>query len=143
MPSLRLCRGTGSSDLFAGDTSPVDDVRHAAAATRPSPIASVNLWLDRQVLSAPFLGLPGRAMQWVFDKEQMFDAATSHLTLVSSGADGVVRLPDDQLIALALHELREALPESRTAKVLRASVGARTARDVFHSAWPAEAAADA
>ena len=111
----------GLVDLFAGDTSPVDGVRHAAGATSPSPIASVNLWLDRQVLSAPFLGLPGRAMQWVFDKEQMFDAATSHLTLVSSGADGVVSLPGDQLIALALQELREALPESRTAKVLRAS----------------------
>ncbi len=109
-------------DLFAGDTSPVDGVRHAAAATSPSPIASVNVWLDRRVLSAPFLGLPGRAMQWVFDKEQMFDAATSHLTFVSSGADGLVSLPGDQLIALALQELREALPESRSAKVLRVSV---------------------
>ena len=108
-------------DLFAGDTAPVDALRQAAGATSASPIASVNVWFDRRVLPAPFLGLPGRVMQWVFDKEQMFDAATSHVTLVSSGADSVVGLPGDQLISLALHELREALPESRPAKVLRAS----------------------
>ena len=109
-------------DLFAGDVAPVEALRHAAAATRPSPIVSVNLWLDRPVLRTPFLGLPGRAMQWVFDKQQMFEAGTSHLTLVSSGADEVLALENDELIALALRELREAVPEARAARVLRASV---------------------
>lgn len=109
-------------DLFHGDTRPVDAIRQAAAATAPSPIASVNLWLSRRVLRTPFLGLPGRAMQWVFDKEQMFDTETSHITLVSSGADAVMALQNDELIALALHELRDAVPEARSAKVVRASV---------------------
>ena len=134
-------------DLFAGDVGPVDAIRNAAAATKPSPIASVNLWLDRRVLQSPFLGLPGRSMQWVFDKEQMFESAdgpsearsgrarasgggapralkteSSHLTLVSSGADEVMGLQNDALILLALKELREAWPEARAAKVLRASV---------------------
>jgi uncharacterized protein with NAD-binding domain and iron-sulfur cluster len=110
------------SDLFAGDTAPVEGLRKAASATQPSPIASVNLWLDRRVLQTPFLGLPGRVMQWVFDKEQMFESDTSHLTLVSSGADEVMTFQNEDLIALALRELREALPDSRAAKVLRASV---------------------
>lgn len=109
-------------DLFAGDIGPVEAIRNAAAATTPSPIASVNLWLDRRVLETPFLGLPGRSMQWVFDKEQMFESASSHLTLVSSGADEVMALQNDALIVLALNELREAWPEARAAKVLRASV---------------------
>ena len=134
-------------DLFAGDVGPIDAVRKAAAATKPSPIASVNLWLDRRVLRTPFLGLPGRSMQWVFDKEQMFESAsgpsearrrrasasgggaprelkieTSHITLVSSGADDVMALQNDALIALALGELRDALPEARGARVTRASV---------------------
>jgi squalene-associated FAD-dependent desaturase len=112
----------GFKDLFAGDTAPVDAIRTAAAATKSSPIASVNLWLDRRILRTPFLGLPGRSMQWVFDKEQVFDKGMSHLTLVSSGADDVVALENDELIALALGELREALPEARGAKVVRASV---------------------
>ncbi len=109
-------------DLFAGDVGPLDAVRNAAAATKPSPIASVNLWLDRRILRTPFLGLPGRSMQWVFDKEQMFDTGTSHITLVSSGADEVMALQNDALIALALGELRDAVPEARAAKVTRASV---------------------
>jgi squalene-associated FAD-dependent desaturase len=109
-------------DLFTGDTRAVDDVRHAAAATTPSPIASVNVWLDRRIMKTPFLGLPGRTMQWVFDKAQMFETNTSHLTLVASGAEQAMSLTNDALIELALHELREALPESREARVQRASV---------------------
>jgi zeta-carotene desaturase len=109
-------------DLFAGDVGPVDAVRRAAAGTQPSPIASVNLWLDRRILRTPFLGLPGRSMQWVFDKEQMFETETSHITLVSSGADDVMALQNDALIALALRELRDAVPDARAAKVTRASV---------------------
>ena len=109
-------------DLFSGNLAPVDDLRRSAAATAASPIASVNVWLDRQVLPTPFLGLPGRSMQWVFDKGQMFEAATTHLTLVSSGADHIMAFQNEELIALALGELREALPEARAAKVQRASV---------------------
>jgi zeta-carotene desaturase len=109
-------------DLFAGDLGPVEAIRAAAAATKPSPIASVNLWLDRRVLRTPFLGLPGRSMQWVFDKEQMFESSTSHITLVSSGADEVMAMQNEALIALALGELRDAVPDARGAKVARASV---------------------
>jgi zeta-carotene desaturase len=61
-------------------------------------------------------------MQWVFDKAQMFEANTAHLTLVASGAEQAMSLTNDALVELALHELREALPESRVARVLRASV---------------------
>jgi zeta-carotene desaturase len=110
------------SDVFAGDTAPVDTLRKAAAHTHASPIASVNLWLDRRVMQTPFLGLPGRTMQWVFDKSQMFQGESSHLTMVSSGADSAMTVQNDELIALALRELREALPDVRAAKVSRASV---------------------
>jgi hydroxysqualene dehydroxylase len=109
-------------DLFAGDVAPIEALRAAAAATTPSPIASVNLWLNRRILRTPFLGLPGRTLQWVFDKAQMFETETSHITLVSSGADDVMVLQNEELIALALRELRDAVPESRAVKVVRASV---------------------
>ena len=109
-------------DVFVGDTGAVDHVRRAAAATAPSPIASVNLWLDRRIMKTSFLGLPGRTMQWVFDKAQMFEGNTSHLTLVASGAEEVMGVTNDALTELALHELREAVPETRAARVQRASV---------------------
>jgi squalene-associated FAD-dependent desaturase len=111
------------TDLFSGDTGPLESLQRAAAATRPSPIASVNLWLDRRVLKTPFLGLPGRSMQWVFDKQQMFDDGdTSHLTLVSSGAEPIMGWSNDELTEIALRQLREALPETRAARVHRATV---------------------
>lgn len=109
------------ADVFTGDTSSLDTVLRAAATTDASPIASVNLWLDRPVLQTPFLGLPGRVMQWVFDKAQLFQE-TSHLTLVSSGAERVMTSTNEELTQLALRELREALPDSRSAQVLRATV---------------------
>ena len=90
-------------------------------ATKASPIASLNLWLDRPILQTPFLGLPGRTMQWVFDKQQLFEG-TSHLTMVSSGADAVMGMSNDELTQMALAELRQALPDSRAARVLRATV---------------------
>ena len=46
--------------------------RGARARCASSPIVTVNLWFDRPVLDEPFVGLPGRAMQWVFDKRAVF-----------------------------------------------------------------------
>ncbi len=109
-------------DLFTGDVAPLANLQKSAAATGASPIASVIVSLDRQVLQTPFLGLPGRSIQWVFDKGQLFDGTTSHLTLLSSGADEVMTISNDELVALALRELRDAVPAARAAKVHRAFV---------------------
>jgi hydroxysqualene dehydroxylase len=94
----------------------------AAAATTSSPIVTVNLWLDRPVTDVPFVGLPGRTMQWVFDKRQAFGMHASHLSLVSSGAEAIVARANADLIELALSEVREGLPLAREARVVRATV---------------------
>ena len=93
-----------------------------AGAMASSPIVTVNLWFDRPVLDVPFAGLPGRAMQWVFDKSAVFGDGASHLSLVSSGASPLVDQTNEALIAAAHQELLEALPESRPARLLRATV---------------------
>ena len=41
-------------------------------------------------MDEPFIGLPGRAMQWVFDKRLVFGEEASHLSLVSSGAASIL-----------------------------------------------------
>jgi squalene-associated FAD-dependent desaturase len=112
----------GLADLFTGDVAPLEGLQKSASGTRASPIASVIVSLDRQVLHTPFLGLPGRTMQWVFDKGQFFEKGTSHLALLASGADEVMAIPNDELIAGALRELRDAVPDARAAKVQRAFV---------------------
>ena len=92
-----------------------------AEAMDGSPIVTVNLWLDRPLLPAPVLGLPGRTMQWAFDKRAAFGGAASHLSMVASGAAELLGLQNDALVALATHQLRDALP-SRGWRVNHASV---------------------
>jgi zeta-carotene desaturase len=94
----------------------------AASATASSPIVTVNLWLDRAVTDVPFVGLPGRTMQWIFDKRQAFGDSASHLSLVSSGAEAIVAQGNLELVDRAVREVREALPAARDATVLRAVV---------------------
>jgi hypothetical protein len=93
-----------------------------AASMTASPIVTVNLWFDRPLLAEPFVGLPGRVMQWVFERRLAVGDEASHLSLVSSGAESVVALPNEQLAALAHQELLDALPPAREARLLRSAV---------------------
>jgi zeta-carotene desaturase len=109
-------------DTLVGDTTAVDHILTAADGTRPSPIVTVNLWYDRAVMDEAFIGLPGRLMQWVFDKRTLVGSSLSHLSLVSSGAEPVLRWTNDALIEAARSEIAEALPRVRDAALLRATV---------------------
>jgi squalene-associated FAD-dependent desaturase len=94
----------------------------AAGAMDAMPIVTVNLWYDRRVMDEAFVGLPGRQMQWVFDKRLAFGGDASHLSLVSSGATALTSRSNDELTALAAAEVREALPAARLATLIRATV---------------------
>jgi len=117
-------------ELFGGAVGAVASVLEAAAAAAPSPIVTVNLWFDRPALDVPYLGLPGRTFQWVFDKRQVFGSSASHVSFVSSGAAPVVARSNEELGALAAAELFEAVPAAREARILR-SVVVREKRATF------------
>ncbi len=110
------------AQTLAGDTAPLAGVLDRAARMDASPIVTVNLWFDRAVMDEPFVGLPGRAIQWVFDKREVFGSAASHLSLVASGADELTALPNHELVAAARRELAESLPAVREAVLVRATV---------------------
>jgi squalene-associated FAD-dependent desaturase len=104
-----------------------------ASALGSAPIVTVNLWFeaatrvplsghDDRAGDAPFIGLPGRTFQWVFDRRQLTGPSQSHLSLVSSGAEAVCNLANDDLISIALREIRDAFPAARGAPVRHASV---------------------
>jgi squalene-associated FAD-dependent desaturase len=94
----------------------------AAEAMTSMPIATVNLWYDRPVMEDVFAGLPGRTMQWVFDKRLAFGSKTSHLSLVASGAESLVAEDAARLVERAAREVSEALPASRHARLLHGTV---------------------
>ena len=112
--------------------APLAGIIANASAMASKPIVTVNLWYDTMVMDEPFVGLPGRTAQWVFDKGAIVrDEAThgsggrahlSHLSLVSSGADAIVQDGDDALIAAAALEIEEALPRARRAGLTHATV---------------------
>jgi hydroxysqualene dehydroxylase len=93
-----------------------------ARSTSASPIVTINLWFDRPLFSEPFIGLPGRMMQWVFDKRTIVGGKLTHLSLVSSGAAAVVARSNEDLVAAAYQELLDALPDARTATLIKSSV---------------------
>ena len=109
-------------NLFTGDVGPIEPLLKAAGSTAPSPIVTVNLWFDRPVLDEPFIGLPGRVMQWVFDKRLLSGGAASHLSIVSSGATDVLGWTNTQLIGMAQDELAQALPGVRDARLVNSTV---------------------
>jgi hydroxysqualene dehydroxylase len=115
------------ADLFDEPPAALEGTLARAARMASCPIVTVNLWFDRPVMDEPFIGLPGRTMQWVFDKRALFGSGddgrrASHLSIVSSGADAVLTLENDALVAAAHRELIDALPEVRLAALTRATV---------------------
>ena len=110
------------AELFDGRPPPLAEMLDRAQRMSSSPIVTVNVWFDRRVMDEPFIGLPGRAMQWVFDKRLVFGGEASHLSLVSSGASSLMGLTNEAWIAHAHAELLEAMPEIRTARLTGATV---------------------
>ena len=110
------------SSLFEHVPASLAAVAGRAALMKGYPIVTVNLWLDRRVLDQRFVGLPGREMQWVFDKRAIFHGAASHVSMVASGAAHLVALSNQRLIDQALAELRAALPPARVAVLRHATV---------------------
>ena len=102
--------------------SALEPVVEAARRTAASPIVTVNLWFDREVTGDTFVGLPGRHMQWVFNKRLLLGEGSSHLSLVSSGAEAIATRGNRELIDLAVAELAGALPAARAATLKRAVV---------------------
>lgn len=109
-----------------------------ATALGSLPIVTVNLWFDRPVMHESLIGLPGRAFQWVFDRRAIIGGASSHLSMISSGAEAIVAMSNDELIALALADVRAALPAARTATV-RKGLAVREKRSTFSLAPDAPA----
>ena len=115
---------------------------------RVSPITGVHFWFDREIMSEPFLTLVDRTTQWIFNKSRLgaghslsgeSSAASSapssgpssrpssrdggqYLQLVISASYDLLPRSRQEIVDLCLGELREVLPETRAAKLLKATV---------------------
>src|SRR5487761_178332 len=101
---------TGSS-FFAG-----------LAVMRPAPIISLNLWFDRDITGLEFAGLRGTAIQWLFNKGKILGTGEHYVSLVISGAHEHLQREKEELLSLALGELRELVPAAREARLLHSLI---------------------
>lgn len=101
-----------------------------ATAMASSPIVTVNLWLDGAGLDVPFVGLVEGPVHWAFDKARIYKANTSHLALVTSGADALAAAENRDVTQETFSHLRTAVPSLAGRSVVR-SVVVREHRATF------------
>jgi zeta-carotene desaturase len=102
---------------------------------KTSPITGVHFWFDRPVMNEPFITLLDTTAQWIFNKTALYaDSSgdsnvaansaknTQYLQLVISASYELLEKPRQEIIDLCLAEVRHALPKSREARLLKATV---------------------
>jgi squalene-associated FAD-dependent desaturase len=96
----------------------------AAARLRPSPIVSIELWLDRVVVDRVMVGLRDAEVEWVFDKGRLYgrEGAPQHLAFIVSAAVRSAPRPHAELVASAEGALRRLFPAMAGAAVTRSLV---------------------
>ncbi|MBM3753462.1 MAG: FAD-dependent oxidoreductase [Acidobacteria bacterium] len=82
-----------------------------------SSITGIHLWFDRPVTALENATLLDRTIQWFFNKD-----GGTYLQLVVSASHSLVEMPRQEVIDLAVRELREFLPAAREAQVVKAHV---------------------
>ncbi len=95
----------------------VPEARIDTSAFTHSSITGVHLWFDRAVTELENATLLDRNIQWMFNKE-----GGRYLQLVVSASRSLLEMPRQQVIDLAVKELREFLPGAREAQVVKAHV---------------------
>ena len=89
---------------------------------RPAPIVSINLWFDREVTDLDFVGLRGTTMQWLFNKGRNLGGNERYISLILSGAHQYVNRTKEDLLDIALRDLRRLIPQARDARLLHSLV---------------------
>jgi zeta-carotene desaturase len=89
---------------------------------RVSPITGVHFWFDRDVMAEPFLTALGTTTQWIFNKSRLYGRPGGYLQLVISASHDLMPRSRQEIIDLCLRELRDLLPATRGASLLKATV---------------------
>lgn len=109
------------------------DLREKLAYFETSPITGVHLWFDRQISDLPHAVLLDRTIQWMFHKSMLLEKASqndpqeargngSYIELVISSSKSLIEKSRQEIIDLALSEVREFFPVAREAKLVKATV---------------------
>src|SRR5262245_55780328 len=92
---------------------------------KSAPIVSINLWYDEPITDLEFAGLLDSPIEWAFNKNAISGATgkrPQHLALVISGAHEFADRPKEELIAMAVGEMRRFFPAARNQQPIHSFV---------------------
>jgi zeta-carotene desaturase len=134
------------------DLPEASNLKRKLAIFKTSPITGVHLWFDRKISALPHAILLDRTIQWMFHKSVLLDRSESGTTengmtsvvptidsetqaratasvgtpsyveLVISSSKSLIDKSRQEIIDLALRELREFFPGARNANLVKATV---------------------
>ncbi len=107
-------------------TTAAEPLRQTIGRLGTSPITGIHLWFDRQITDLEHAVLLDRTIQWMFHKSKLLARSSeqngSYVELVVSSSKALVEKSRQEIIDLAVSELREFFPEARSAKLLKSTV---------------------
>lgn len=106
------------------DSPDSQDLREKLSHFENAPITGVHFWFDRQITDLPHAVLLDRTIQWMFHKSQLLDKNSqgSYVELVISSSKSLINKSRQEIIDLALKEIREFFPAARDANLVKATV---------------------
>lgn len=116
------------------ETPEAESLRYQLAHFESAPITGIHLWFDRQISHLDHAVLLDRTIQWMFHKSRLLElresrdkggerqATGSYVELVVSASKSLIDKSRAYIVELALKEIREFLPEARTANLIKSAV---------------------
>jgi zeta-carotene desaturase len=108
------------------DTTASQPLRDSLARFETSPITGIHLWFDRQISELEHAVLLDRTIQWMFHKSKLQkreqNGHGSYVELVVSSSKSLVEKSKQEIVDLAVHELKEFFPDAREAQLVKSAV---------------------
>jgi zeta-carotene desaturase len=99
-------------------------LREKISHFKSSPITGIHLWFDKQISDLEHAVLLDRTVQWMFHKSKLLGRNTegSYVELVVSASKSLIEKSKQEIVDLALSEVREFFPEARSANLIKSTV---------------------
>ncbi len=110
-------RRTGDVYICALPFERMEAVGLPAPKLEHSPITGIHLWFDREITNLPHATLLDRTIQWMFNKD-----SGRYLQLVVSASRDLTNLSRNEIVELAVGDLRLYFPRILDAQLLKSHV---------------------
>jgi zeta-carotene desaturase len=115
-------------DRILPQASESEPLREKITHFENSPITGIHLWFDRQITNLDHAVLLDRTIQWMFHKSRLqpirtqSNGAGSYIELVVSSSKTLIEKSRNEIVDLALSEVREFFPAAQSANLVKSTV---------------------